>query len=84
MESLPTIDECSTLILDHVQTILNFIDKGIFDNNTKEITQTTFDSTKILINALDISKKEKIKLFNKLDRYSKYKQNINMLKLLVR
>jgi hypothetical protein len=74
MESLPTIDECSTLILDHVQTILNFIDKGIFDNNTKEITQTT----------LDISKKEKIKLFNKLDRYSKYKQNINMLKLLVR
>jgi F0F1-type ATP synthase delta subunit len=83
MDQLPTIDECSTWILEHCQTILSYIEKGNFDI-IKDIAQTTYDSTKILIDALDISKKDKTKLFNKLDRYSKFKQNNNMLKLLVK
>lgn len=81
MDSLPTIDECNAWILEHCETILSYIKNGNFD--IKETAQTTYDSTKILINALDISKKEKTKLLNKLDRYSKFKQNNNMMKLLV-
>lgn len=81
MDSLPTIDECNAWILEQCETILSYIKNGNFD--IKETAQTTYDSTKILINALDISKKEKTKLLNKLDRYSKFKQNNNMMKLLV-
>lgn len=81
MESLPTIEECSSWILEHCQIILSYIEKENFD--IKDLAQTTYDSTKILINALDISKKDRTKLFNKLDRYSKFKQNNNMMKLLV-
>lgn len=81
MESLPTIEECSSWILEHCQIILSYIEKENFD--IKDLAQTTYDSTKILINALDISKKDKSKLFNKLDRYSKFKQNNNMMKLLI-
>lgn len=83
MDSLPTIDECSTWILEHCQTILSYIEKGNFDIII-EIAQTTYDRTITLIDALDISKKDKTKLYNRLDRYSKFKQNNNTLKLLVR
>lgn len=82
MDSLPTIDECSTWILEHCQSILSFIEQENFD--IKDLVQTTFDSTRILINALDISKKERLKLLNKLERYSKFKHNNNMMKLLVK
>lgn len=81
MDSLPTIDECSSWILEHCETILSFMEEGNFD--IKDIVQTTFDSTRILINALDTSKKEKAKLLNKLDKYSKFKQSDTTMKLLV-
>lgn len=81
MNTLPTVDECNTWILEQCQILLSDIESGNFD--IKETAQTTYDSTKILINALDITRKEKTKLLNKLERYSRFKQNNNMMKLLV-
>lgn len=81
MNSLPVISECNLWILDQCQTILCYIEKGNFD--IKDIVQTTFESTKLLIHALDISQRDKSKLLHKLEKYSKFKQNQNMIKMLV-
>lgn len=81
MNTLPTISECNLWILDQCQTILCYIEKGNFD--IKDIVQTTFESTKLLIHALDISQRDKCKLLNKLEKYAKFKQNQSMIKMLV-
>ncbi|KAL7333571.1 hypothetical protein PS15p_202459 [Mucor circinelloides] len=81
MNTLPTISECNLWILDQCQTILCYIEKGNFD--IKDIVQTTFESTKLLIHALDISQRDKCKLLNKLEKYAKFEQNQSMIKMLI-
>lgn len=81
MNTLPTISECNLWILDQCQTILCYIEKGNFD--IKDIVQTTFESTQLLIHALDISQRDKCRLLNKLEKYAKFKQNQSMIKMLV-
>ncbi|KAL9542419.1 hypothetical protein MBANPS3_008626 [Mucor bainieri] len=81
MNALPTITECNLWILDQCQTILGYIEKGNFD--IKDIVQTTFESTKLLIHALDISQRDKCRLLSKLEKYAKFKQNQSMIKMLV-
>lgn len=81
MNTLPTISECNLWILDQCQTILGYIEKGNFD--IKDIVQTTLESTTLLIQALDISQRDKRRLLNKLEKYSKFKQNQSMIKMLV-
>jgi hypothetical protein len=68
--------------LEQCQTILNFIERGNFD--IKELVQATFENAKLLIDALDISKKDKSRLLSKLEKYSKYKQSNHTMKLLVK
>jgi hypothetical protein len=81
MNPLPSIYECNLWILEQCQTILSFIEKGNFD--IKELVQATFENAKLLIDALDISKKDKSRLLTKLERYAKYKQSNHTMKLLV-
>jgi predicted amino acid-binding ACT domain protein len=81
MNSLSALNECNLWILDQCQTILCYIEEGNFD--IKDIVQTIFESTTLLIHKLDISQRDKSKLLNKLERYSKFKQNQNMIKMLV-
>lgn len=65
MNSLPTVAEYSTSLLDQCQTLLYNIEKRNLDMNDK--VQSIHKSATLLIHALDISSKERSKLLKKLD-----------------